>query len=165
MSNVNGMTEKELEGVHTLGGKTVYPTTYDPTVLERFANPNPGTDDVVGLDCFEFGSLCPKTHQPDLATVYISYIPDMYMVESKSLKLYLFSFRNHGAFHEKCMKMILDDLVELLHPKYMEVFGDFNSRGGISILPFASYATEEYKDMRKQRQLAVMAALHTHKKR
>ena len=164
-NTINGMTEQELEGVHTLGGKTVYPTQYDPTVLEKFKNPNPGLDDIVSLDCFEFGSLCPKTHQPDLATIYISYIPNEYMVESKSLKLYRFSFRNHGAFHEKCVNMIMTDLKELLNPKYIEVYGDFNSRGGISILPFASYATEEYTEFRIQRQLAVMNDLLSHKKR
>lgn len=164
-NEIKGMTAEELEGVNTLGGATKYPTEYDPTVLEKFKNPNPDTDDIVGLDCFEFSSLCPKTHQPDIATIYISYIPDEYMVESKSLKLYLFSYRNHGAFHEKCVNMIMNDLVELLHPKYLEVYGDFNSRGGISILPLSSYATDEYKDFRRNRQLAVMQSTLNHKKR
>lgn len=165
MNNINGMTEEQLEGVHALGTTTKYPTEYDPSVLEKFKNPNGDVNDVVSLDCFEFSSLCPRTKQPDLATIYISYIPDEYMVESKSLKLYLFSYRNHGAFHERCVNMIMTDLVELLHPKYLEVYGDFNSRGGISILPFASYATDAYKEFRTQRQLAVMQSTLSHKKR
>ena len=159
---IKGMSAEELEGVNTLGGATKYPTEYDPTVLEKFKNPNQGSDDVVSLDCFEFSSLCPKTHQPDLATIYISYIPDEYMVESKSLKLYLFSYRNHGAFHEKCVNMIMNDLVELLHPKYLEVYGDFHSRGGVSILPLSIYAAEGYEDMKRARQLAMMQHTVTH---
>ena len=162
ISNLNGMSEKELEGVHALGSSTRYPTEYDPTVLEKFKNPNPENDYVVSLDCFEVGSLCPRTHQPDLATIYISYVPDEYMVESKSLKLYLFSYRNHGAFHERCVNMIVNDLVELLHPKYLEVYGDFNSRGGIHILPFVSYATESYKEFEIQRKLDVMQGTLSH---
>lgn len=159
---MGGMTERELEGVHALGTTTKYPTEYDPNVLERFHNPNIGSDDVVGLDAFEFSSLCPKTRQPDMGTIHISYIPNEYMVESKSLKLYLFSFRNHGAFHEKCVNMILNDLVELLQPKYIEVYGDFNSRGGICILPFSAYSTPEYADFKKHRQLDYMSMITTH---
>lgn len=148
---------RNLEGVTLLGNQnTKYLTEYDSTVLEKFRNKNPGSDDLVNLDCFEFSSLCPKTGQPDLATIHISYIPDEYLVESKSLKLYLFSFRNHGDFHEDCVHTIMQDLVDLMNPKYLEVYGDFNSRGGISILPFASYATGEYVDFKKARQLAVM---------
>ena len=162
---MSGMTEKELEGVNALGTTTKYPTEYDPSVLEKFHNPNGVTDDVVGLDAFEFSSLCPKTHQPDLGTIYISYIPDEWMVESKSLKLYLFSYRNHGAFHERCVNMIMNDLVELLHPKYLEVYGDFNSRGGVSILPYSVYATKEYEDFKKLRQIAFMNMVQTHKRR
>lgn len=162
---MSGMTEKELEGVNALGSATKYPTEYDPTVLEKFKNPNGETHDLICLDCFEFGSLCPKTRQPDLATIHISYIPDKYMVESKSLKLYLFSYRNHGAFHERCVHMIMKDLVELLHPHYLEVYGDFNGRGGISILPFSVYADDSYQELKKQRQAAVMQANLSHKPR
>ncbi len=79
------------------------------------------------------------TGQPDFGTIYINYIPDVRMVESKSLKLYLFSFRNHGDFHEDCVNIILNDLKELMDPKYIEVRGDFNPRGGISIFPFAAW--------------------------
>ena len=77
--------------------------------------------------------------QPDFATIYINYIPDVKMVESKSLKLYLFSFRNHGAFHEDCVNIIMKDLIALMQPRYIEVWGDFTPRGGISIVPFCNY--------------------------
>lgn len=153
---MNGMTEKELEGVNALGTTTKYPTEYDPSVLEKFKNPNQEYENVVGLDAFEFSSLCPKTRQPDLGTIHIAYIPNEYMVESKSLKLYLFSFRNHGAFHEKCVGMIMEDLVKLLSPRYLEVYGDFHSRGGISILPLSIYADSKHQGMKKARQLAMM---------
>lgn len=159
---MSGMTAKELEGVNALGTMTKYPTEYDPSVLEKFVNPNVGSHDLVCLDCFEFGSLCPKTHQPDLGIIHISYIPDQYLVESKSLKLFLFSFRNHGAFHEKCVDMITQDLVDLLNPFYIETCGDFHSRGGISIIPFSAYARDGYEEFKKQRQLAVMQAMLNH---
>lgn len=96
---------------------------------------------------------CPKTGQPDLAKIIISYIPDVKMVESKSLKLYLFSFRSTGEFHENCVNTIGKDLVKLMKPKYLEVRGIFAPRGGISIFPLYTYATEEYKDFEKQRML------------
>lgn len=95
---------------------------------------------MVTFTCPEFTSLCPKTGQPDFAEIIINYIPDKKMVESKSLKLYLFSFRNHGDFHEDCTNIIMKDLIKLMDPKYIEVKGNFLPRGGISILPFANYA-------------------------
>lgn len=159
MSNPVGTSAENLrdEGVHSLGsGKTKYPTEYDPSVLEKFQNRNKGSDDIVGMDCFEFSSLCPMTRQPDIGNIHIAYIPNDWMVESKSLKLYLFSFRNHGAFHEWCVRTIRDDLVSLLQPKYLEVYGDFNSRGGISILPVSIYAESEYADFKKSRQMQLM---------
>lgn len=157
---------QNLEGVSLLGNqKTVYPTTYDPTILEKFENNHRDSDDIVSLDAFEFSSLCPKTRQPDFATIYISYIPDEYLVESKSLKLYLFSYRSHGAFHETCVHQIMQDLVELLHPRYLEVFGNFASRGGICILPSSIYATEEYAEFKKHRQLMIMDKIIGHKPR
>ena len=79
------------------------------------------------------------TGQPDFATIYISYVPDEKLVESKSLKLYLFSFRNHGDFHEDCINIIMKDLVALMEPKYIEVWGEFTPRGGLSIDPYANY--------------------------
>lgn len=149
-----------LDSVTLLGNKkTKYATDYDPTILEKFERKfaeSVEDEQVVSLDCFEFASRCPVTNQPDLATIHISYIPDKYMVESKSLKLYLFSFQQHGDFHESCIHLIMQDLVDLLHPKYLEVYGDFNSRGGISILPLSIYADEDHKDIKKARQLAAM---------
>ena len=91
------------------------------------------------FNCPEFTSLCPITGQPDFAEIKIMYLPDEKMVESKSLKLYLFSFRNHGDFHEDCVNKIMKDLVRLMNPKYIEVTGLFTPRGGISIYPFANY--------------------------
>lgn len=156
----------DAKGLKSLGsGTTKYPTEYDPTVLERFPNPNVDSDDLVGLDCFEFRSLCPLTHQPDLATIHICYIPNKWMVESKSIKLYLFSYANHGAFHERCVHTIMEDLVNILDPKYLEVYGDFNSRGGVCILPFANYATVEYQDFAKARKLDMMRTMSTHRPR
>lgn len=114
---------------------TDYPTEYAPSVLERFANKFPGQSYTVEIECPEFTSLCPKTKQPDFANVTIWYEPDEWLVESKSLKLYLFSFRNHGSFHEDCVNMIAGDLARLLSPKWVRVRGDFFPRGGISINP------------------------------
>ena len=122
-----------------LGGSTVYKQDYAPEVLEAFTNKHPDNDYWVRFNCPEFTSLCPITGQPDFATIYIDYIPDVKMVESKSLKLYLFSFRNHGAFHEDCVNIIMKDLVRLMNPKYIEVTGIFTPRGGISIYPYCNY--------------------------
>lgn len=147
---------KELEGVTLLGNQnTKYEQDYNPAVLETFINKHQDHDYVVTFNCPEFTSLCPKTGQPDFAKIIINYIPAQKMVESKSLKLYLFSFRNHGDFHEDCVNMIMKDLVKLMEPKYLEVIGVFMPRGGISIYPFASYATEEYKDLERQRMQSV----------
>jgi 7-cyano-7-deazaguanine reductase len=126
------------------GGKTVYSTDYDPSVLETFENKHPDHDYMVTFKCPEFTTLCPITGQPDFATLYINYIPDKRMVESKSLKLYLFSFRNHGDFHEDVTNIIMKDLVMLMSPKYIEVRGLFYPRGGISIYPFANWANPRY---------------------
>ena len=113
-----------------LGHKTVYKQDYAPEVLETFINKHPENDYWVRFNCPEFTSLCPITGQPDFATIQIDYIPGEHMVESKSLKLYLFSFRNHGAFHEDCVNIIMKDLVKLMNPKYIEVTGFFTPRGG-----------------------------------
>lgn len=137
---MSGRNEKELEGVTLLGNQgTKYNYSYDPDILERFPNKHPGNDYFVKFNCPEFTSLCPMTGQPDFATVYISYVPDKLLVESKSLKLYLFSFRNHGDFHEDCMNVIMKDLIKLMDPKYIEVWGKFTPRGGISIDPYCNY--------------------------
>lgn len=118
---------------------TKYSFDYSPEVLETFDNKHPDRDYWVKFNCPEFTSLCPITGQPDFATIYISYVPDIRMVESKSLKLYLFSFRNHGDFHEDVVNIIMKDLVRLLEPRYLEVWGKFLPRGGISIDPYTNY--------------------------
>lgn len=157
---------QDLSGVTLLGNQnTKYKFDYDPSILEKFEKKFDDTvedEQIVSLDCFEFASRCPKTGQPDFATIYISYIPNKYMVESKSLKLYLFSFQQHGDFHESCCHMIMQDLVDLLQPKYLSVFGDFNSRGGISILPFSVYADEEHQDLKKAMQIEMMSNIFKH---
>jgi len=123
-----------------LGNKNVtYRFEYTPEVLETFINKHQDNDYFVKFNCPEFTSLCPITGQPDFATIYISYVPDVNMVESKSLKLYLFSFRNRGDFHEDCMNIIMKDLVRIMDPKYIEVWGKFTPRGGISIDPYCNY--------------------------
>ncbi len=137
----------------SLGAKTPYIFEYNSDLLEAFPNPNPNLDPLITLECKEFTSLCPITSQPDFGVIYIRYIPKDKMVESKSLKLYLFSYRNHGSFHESCINTILLDLVQLLDPKYLEVYGDFVSRGGIAIKPFVNYAIKEYQDFKEKRLL------------
>jgi len=139
-----------------LGNKTEYKQEYAPDVLETFINKHPEHDYWVRFICPEFTSLCPITGQPDFATILIDYIPDVRMVESKSLKLYLFSFRNHGAFHEDCVNIILNDLIRLMEPKYIEVTGLFLPRGGISIHPCCNYGKQgtEYEALAKKRLFA-----------
>ena len=148
-------SENELKSFALGQAKTVYPTNYAPEVLEVFDNKNPKEIAWTTFICTEFTSLCPKTAQPDFAKVFINYIGDKKMVESKSLKLYLFSFRNHGDFHEDCMQKICDDLFSLMKPKYIEVIGEFTPRGGIAIFPFASKSNSEkmFKDLHQQRLL------------
>ena len=133
-------TETELQGVTLLGCQgTKYSDQYNPAVLESFKNKHPENEYLVTFTCPEFTSLCPITGQPDFAEIRISYLPDVKMVESKSLKLYLFSFRNHGDFHEDCVNIIMKDLIKLMDPKYIEVTGIFTPRGGISIYPYCNY--------------------------
>ena len=145
--------ERIDEGLKNLGKKTTYETDYNPDVLERFTNRHPGNDYFVKFNCPEFTALCPITGQPDFATIYISYIPDLYCVESKSLKLYLFSFRNHGDFHEDVVNVIMNDLKKLLNPRYIEVWGKFLPRGGISIDPYTNWGREntKFEEMAHQR--------------
>lgn len=132
----NSVTQNNAQELKSLGaGKTDYPTTYTPDVLESFDNKFPDQDYMVELDCTEFTALCPKTKQPDFAKLLISYVPDKKLVESKSLKLYLFSFRNHGSFHENVVNQIAADLFRLMEPKWIKVRGRFYPRGGISINP------------------------------
>lgn len=148
-------TETELQGVTLLGNNgTRYESDYNPGVLETFVNKHPQRDYLVTFNCPEFTSLCPKTGQPDFAEIFIKYIPDEHMVESKSLKLYLFSFRNHGDFHEDCINIILNDLWNLMRPRYIEVKGVFTPRGGISIYPFANRGDDAHQDLVKSRLLS-----------
>ena len=145
---------REKENLTKLGsGHTKYPTDYDPGQLESFQNRFPGNDYWVKFNCPEFTSICPITGQPDFGTITIAYVPDGRLVESKSLKLYLFSFRNHGDYHEDVVNTIMRDLIGLLDPKYIEVWGKFLPRGGISIDPYCNYGKsgtkwEEVAEMR-----------------
>ena len=143
-------TSKELK-LGVTGTK--YSDRYSPHLLETFQNKNPNIDAWTSFICTEFTSLCPKTNQPDFARVYINYIADKHMIESKALKLYLFSFRNHGDFHEDCIEKICDDLYKVSSPKYLEVIGEFTPRGGICIYPYTSRSrnVKKYKDLKNQR--------------
>jgi len=107
--------------------------------LETFPNPRPGRDYEIAFECPEFTCVCPKTGQPDFATIRILYVPADLCVELKSLKLYLWSFRDEGHFHEDVTNRILDDLVKALRPKRMTVVGDFNVRGGIRTVVTAAH--------------------------
>ena len=144
---------REQDHLKSLGHKTEYRTDYAPEVLETFENRHPDNDYWVEFLCPEFTSLCPITGQPDFANITIRYIPNRRMVESKSLKLYLFSFRNHGDFHEDCVNIIMKDLIRLMEPRYIEVLGIFTPRGGIAIHPYANYGAPgtPYEDMARQR--------------
>jgi 7-cyano-7-deazaguanine reductase len=143
------------DNLQHLGKKTKYSTAYDPAQLESVDNKHVNRDYWVKLNCPEFTSLCPITGQPDYATIYISYIPDKKLVESKSLKLYLFSFRNHGDFHEDCVNVMMNDLITLLDPRYIEIWGKFLPRGGISIDPYCNYGKPgtEFEKMAQYRMM------------
>ena len=127
--------DEELEGLTLLGRETRGPVRK----LETFPNRHPGREYWVTLKTDEFTCVCPMTGQPDFATITIRYVPDQRILESKSLKLYLWSYRNEGVFHEHVTNMILDDLVEALDPIRCQVIGEFNVRGGIAITVEASY--------------------------
>ncbi|NUM58072.1 MAG: preQ(1) synthase [Bdellovibrionaceae bacterium] len=149
----NKTRKEELKKFKLGEANTQYHFTYNPKLLEAFDNKNPGKIAWTTFVCTEFTSLCPKTNQPDFAKIFINYIADKRMVESKSLKLYLFSFRNHGDFHEDCIQTICNDLVALINPNFIEVVGEFTPRGGIAIFPYASESNNqtEFKKMRKER--------------
>lgn len=134
------MKKSDTKDLTLLGNQAnEYRDDYDPSVLETFENQHQENNYFVKFNIPEFTSLCPMTNQPDFATIYLSYIPDKRMVESKSLKLYMFSFRNHGAFHEDCVNIIMKDLIELMDPRYIEVWAKFTPRGGISIDPYCNH--------------------------
>ena len=113
--------------------------------LEVFPNPYSGRNYEIRFECPEFTCVCPKTGQPDFATIRIVYIPDKLCVELKSLKLYLWSYRNEGAFHEKVTNQILDDLVKAVNPRYAAIEGDFYVRGGIHTVVRASQQSPKFK--------------------
>lgn len=145
--------KNELKNFKLGEAQTDYEFSYSPNLLESFANKNPKAVAWTTFVCTEFTSLCPKTGQPDFAKVFINYIADKKMVESKSLKLYLFSFRNHGDFHEDCIQTICNDLNNLMQPHFIEVIGEFTPRGGISIFPYASASSskKEFAELCRER--------------
>ena len=147
-------TTQTVDELQHLGHPTTdSPQTYSPQLLEAFTNTSPKGNAWTSFICNEFTSLCPKTRQPDFARLFINYIAHKKMLESKSLKLYLFSFRQHGAFHEECIQTICDDLLRLLRPKFIEVIGEFSVRGGIAIHPYVSWANKEetYQKLKEYR--------------
>lgn len=147
--------QSELKDFKLGESNTDYNLKYSFDHLEAFDNKNPNNIAWTTFVCTEFTSLCPKTGQPDFAKIFINYIAGKKMVESKSMKLYLFGFRNHGDFHEDCIQTICNDLVKLLKPKYIEVVGEFTPRGGIAIFPFAS-AHDGSSDFKKLHQDRLM---------
>ena len=119
--------------------------------LEVFKNSHPDREYEIEMECPEFTCLCPKTGQPDFAELEIRYVPDKLCIELKSLKLYLWSFRNEGAFHEKVINDILDDLVQISTPRRMEVIGAFNVRGGIHTTVSTHYEAPKKKPKTKNK--------------
>ncbi len=122
-----------VEGLTQLGQATRLPDSPEAAVLERVGNPTPGMQYLIRFTCPEFTSLCPLTGQPDFAHIVIDYVPDAWIVESKSLKLFMGSFRNHGAFHEACTMTIAQRLVDLLAPAWLRIGAYWYPRGGIPI--------------------------------
>ena len=135
------MKKEKSEGKLTLlkAGERNYPISPDKAKLEAFKNRYTGRNYWIEFDCPEFTALCPITSQPDFGHIVIRYIPGKLCLESKSLKLYLFSFRNHGTFHEEAVNRIRDDIVQAIKPRKLEVTGAFNPRGGISIKVMSAY--------------------------
>jgi 7-cyano-7-deazaguanine reductase len=122
-----------------LGKNTPFPKSPQEATLEAIPNKWPESSYTVQLICEEFTCVCPLTNQPDFAKIYIEYRPDAHLVESKSLKLYLGSYRNVGIFHEFVINAICNDLVKLLQPHFIEVRGEFSTRGGIRIIPIVRW--------------------------
>ena len=142
----------DLNELTALGVTVRAPMTYNPGVLDAFDNKHPDRDYWVTFTAPEFTTLCPKTGQPDFGTITVRYIPAKRLVESKSLKLYFFGFRNNGDFHEDVVNIIYNDIFRLLKPKYLEVYGKFAPRGGISIDPFVNGGTgAKYKALAAKR--------------
>ena len=116
-----------------LGNHTEIPMKQDKNILEKINNPKKGINYSIRLTCPEFTSICPVTSQPDFAYIIIDYVPNKFIVESKSFKLYLLGYRNHGAFHEDCTVSLAQDIVDLLSPKWLRIAGYWYPRGGIPI--------------------------------
>ncbi|MFQ5346512.1 MAG: preQ(1) synthase [Rhodothalassiaceae bacterium] len=135
------MEEAEYKGLNQLGGRAGIPESPDAAVLETVTNPRPGRDYLIRFTCPEFTSLCPVTGQPDFAHLVIDYVPEARIVESKSLKLFLASFRNHRAFHEDCTIGIAERLIAVLAPKWLRIGGYWYPRGGIPIDVFYQTGT------------------------
>jgi len=114
-------------------------------ILETFESPNPGSDYTIRIDIPEFTCLCPKTGQPDFATIKIAYVPDQKCIELKSLKMYIWSFRDEGAFHEKVTNDMLADFVAVCEPRFMRVTGEFNVRGGIYTTVVAEHKKDDWQ--------------------
>jgi len=123
----------DTTGLTQLGKRAKIARTPQKAALETFKNPHPGTDYTVRLSAPEFTTLCPITGQPDFAVIVVDYVPSDFLVESKSFKLFLGSFRNFGSFHEDCTVYIHDRLKEAMSPKFIRVSGLWNARGGIAI--------------------------------
>lgn len=140
----HSLNNEATKNLSLLGAaETRYPTKPEEAQLEAIPNMWQKNDYSINLDCHEFTCLCPKTGQPDFAKIYISYLPGESLVESKSLKLYLFSYRNEGIFHEFVINKIANDLFETIKPKYLKVMGDFMPRGGIAIKPVVELGDKE----------------------
>jgi 7-cyano-7-deazaguanine reductase len=128
------MKRKKIAGIRLLtGSKTDYPDSPNKARIESFSNKYSGRDYEIVFNCPEFTSLCPVTGQPDFGEITIKYVPGKKCVESKSLKLFLHSFRNHGSFHEEVVNMIADKIIASVSPRKLEISGLFRPRGGISI--------------------------------
>jgi 7-cyano-7-deazaguanine reductase len=135
------MVDKTVEGANELGKMSSLPNDPEQATLDRVANPHPDLDYVARFTVPEFTSLCPVTGQPDFANIVIDYVPDQYLVESKSFKLFMGSFRNHGAFHEDCTLMIAKRLISRLEPRWLRISGFWYPRGGIPIDVFWQSST------------------------
>jgi 7-cyano-7-deazaguanine reductase len=129
----------EISNLQSLGSNAKAPTNPDEASLERVNNPHLETNYTIRFTCPEFTSICPCTGQPDFAYLVVDYVPDKYIVESKSLKLYLTSFRNHGAFHEDCTISIAKKIIAILKPRWLRIGGYWYPRGGIPIDVFYQY--------------------------
>lgn len=142
-----------------LGAGTTEYRYHDPeaAMLEVFENQHRDAPWVVEFECQEFTSLCPMTGQPDFGRIRVHYAPGNLCVESKSLKLYLGAYRNHGSFHEDCVNQIADDISARIQPRYLRVFGDFNVRGGIAIKPLAVRVAPAMDDLERAQVLELLA--------